>query len=73
MVVPHWAVQGNAEEFARIAADPVRGPELRRAIQHELDLRDGGASIRIARYSPTPAWAGIDLIADRRTERDDAT
>ncbi len=63
MVVPHWAVQGNADDFARLAADPVRGPELRRAIQHELDERDGGASIRIARYSPTSAWAGLDLIA----------
>ncbi|MGP0063354.1 MAG: amidohydrolase family protein [Isosphaeraceae bacterium] len=63
MVVPHWAVQGNAEDFARLAADPVRGPELRRAIQRELDERDGGASVRIARYAPHPDWAGLDLVA----------
>ncbi len=63
MVVPHWAVQGDAEDFARLAADPVRGPELRREIQHELDERDGGASVRIARYAPHTDWAGLDLVA----------
>ena len=63
MVVPHWAVQGDAENFARLAADPVRGPELRREIQRELDQRDGGASVRIARYGPRTEWAGLDLVA----------
>src|SRR5262249_13609300 len=33
MVVPHWAVRGDSEEFARLAADPRRGAELRREIQ----------------------------------------
>ena len=28
-----------------------------------LDERDGGASIRIARYAPRPDWAGLDLVA----------
>ncbi len=27
MVVPHWAVQGDGDDFARLAADPVRGAE----------------------------------------------
>ncbi len=63
MVVPHWAVQGDDESFRRIAADPVRGTALRREIQQELDRRDGGASVRIARYAPRPEWAGLDLVA----------
>ena len=63
MVVPHWAVQGNADNFARLAADPARGRSLRREIQRELDERDGGASVRIARYAPRPEWAGLDLVA----------
>ncbi|HZW30299.1 MAG TPA: amidohydrolase family protein, partial [Isosphaeraceae bacterium] len=63
MVVPHWAIQGNAEDFARIAADPIRGAELRREIQLELDQRGGGASIRIARYATHPEWNGLDLVA----------
>ncbi len=63
MVVPHWAARVDGHEFARLAADPTRGPELRREIARELDERDGGASIRIARYEPHPEWAGLDLVA----------
>ena len=63
MVVPHWAIQGNADDFARLAADPQRGPVLRREIERVLDERDGGASIRIARFTPRPDWAGLDLVA----------
>ena len=33
MVVPHWAIQGNADDFARLAADPNRGQALRREIE----------------------------------------
>jgi predicted amidohydrolase YtcJ len=66
MVVPHWAARVDGNEFARLAADPVRGAELRREIARELDERDGGASIRIARYDPRPEWAGLDLTAIAR-------
>ncbi len=61
MVVPHWAARVDGGEFARLAADKTRGAELRREIARELDERDGGASIRIARYEPRPQWAGLDL------------
>ncbi len=68
MVVPHWAAQGNAADFARIAADPVRGPKLRAAIEEELADRDGGASLRIARFAKDPSIVGLDLaeIAKRK-------
>ena len=68
MIVPHWALQGTAEDFTRIAADPSRGETLRREIQAELDDRDAGASIRIAAYSPAPSRAGKDLAAIAREE-----
>ncbi|MHB1562449.1 MAG: N-acyl-D-amino-acid deacylase family protein, partial [Isosphaeraceae bacterium] len=61
MVVPKWAARLDGSTFARLAADPVRGPELRREIDKGLASRDGGSSIRIARYEPNPAWAGLDL------------
>ncbi|WP_435016176.1 amidohydrolase family protein [Tundrisphaera sp. TA3] len=61
MVVPPWARQGNAAEFARIADDPVQGPKLRREIQRDLDARDGGGSVRIARYAKKPSRVGKDL------------
>ena len=68
MVVPHWAIRGDGDEFGRLAATPDRGPLLRVEIQRELDRRDGGAAIRIARYAPRPGWVGRDLaaIAQRR-------
>jgi len=68
MVVPHWALQGNEVEFGRIADDRERGARLRREIQAELDGRDGGASVRIARYSPKPSRVGRDLVAIARAE-----
>jgi predicted amidohydrolase YtcJ len=68
MVVPHWARQGTAEDFARIAADPVRGPKLRREIEEDLAGRDGGASIRIARYATRPSRVGKDLATIEREE-----
>jgi predicted amidohydrolase YtcJ len=69
MVIPHWAIQGTADDFAKIAADAARGPALRREIQQALDGRDGGSSVRIARYSPRPDWAGLDLVAIANREK----
>src|SRR6185437_14251377 len=68
MVVPHWARQGSAADFARIADDPAEGARLRKAIQADLDGRDGGASIRIARYARTPGRVGKDLVAIAKAE-----
>ncbi|QEH34447.1 D-aminoacylase [Aquisphaera giovannonii] len=68
MVVPHWAIRGSGDDFAAMAADPSRGPLLRAEIQKELDRRDGGAAVRIARYQPRPAWNGKDLVQIARAE-----
>ncbi|WZO96387.1 D-aminoacylase [Isosphaeraceae bacterium EP7] len=62
MVVPHWARQGNADEFRRIADDPVRGAKLRAEISKELEQRSGGASVRIARYARAPGRVGKNLV-----------
>jgi predicted amidohydrolase YtcJ len=62
MVVPDWALRGTAEDFRRIAGDPVQGPRLRAHIARELAERDEGASIRIARFTPNPAYAGRSLV-----------
>lgn len=68
MVVPHWALQGTEADFARISDDPERGPRLRAAIQADLDGRDDGASIRIARYARKPSRVGRDLVTIARQE-----
>ncbi len=61
MVIPAWAQQDGIEGFNRLADDPVQGPKLRREIQEMLERRDGGASIRIARYTPRRERVGKDL------------
>ncbi len=68
MVVPHWARQGTTADFIRIAADPTRGLMLRKEIQADLDERDGGSSVRIARYADKPSRVGKDLVAIARAE-----
>jgi predicted amidohydrolase YtcJ len=68
MVVPRWARQGNAAEFARLADDPAQGPRLRRAIAAGLASRDGGAAIRISRYPARPDRVGRDLAQIAQAE-----
>jgi predicted amidohydrolase YtcJ len=69
MIVPHWAQRGTGADFARLAGDKEGGKELRRAIQQALDTRDGGGSIRIARYARRPEWAGLDLLTIAARQR----
>ncbi len=68
MVVPDWAVRVNKEEFARLADDPVRGPELREKIQKALDARMGGSAVRLTRYGPKPSRIGKDLATIAKEE-----
>ena len=68
MVVPDWALRGSNEDFAKLADDPKRGPELRESIREALESRDGGGSIRIARYSPKPARVGKSLAEIAQAE-----
>jgi N-acyl-D-amino-acid deacylase len=69
MVIPHWARQGNADEFRRIAAHPAQGAKLRAEISKELDQRSGGTSVRIARYARNPARVGKNLGEIAAAER----
>jgi predicted amidohydrolase YtcJ len=62
MVVPEWAMRGDSSLFSSLANDAVRGPELRKAIGDKLAEREGGASIRIARYPMRPNWVGRNLV-----------
>ncbi len=73
MLLPDAVQAVTGEAFARIAADPESGPPLRRAIDAALALRDGGATVRIARYGPRPERVGHDLAAIARTEGVSAT
>jgi predicted amidohydrolase YtcJ len=68
MVLPDWAVRDGTDAFRTIAADPARGPKLREAVAKALERRDGGASVRIARYAAKPSRVGKDLSGIAREE-----
>ncbi len=68
MVTPPWSQNDGPAGFARLADDPVAGPKLRAAIQHELDIRDAGAALRIARFPARTSRVGKDLVAIAREE-----
>ena len=71
MVVPPWASQGTLDDFKKLLNDPVQGKRLRDEIASDLKGRDGGSSIRIARYAKNPAWVGKNLVEIARLERTD--
>lgn len=68
MVLPDWAIRGGTKEFVRIADDPELGKKLRDETQKELDERQDGASIRIARYAPKASRVGRSLTEIAREE-----
>src|SRR4051812_18635926 len=68
MVIPAWALREGTAGFIRAADDPVKGAKLRREIEEGLESRDGGASIRIARYAERPSRVGRDLMTIAREE-----
>jgi N-acyl-D-aspartate/D-glutamate deacylase len=68
MLVPPLFREGDAKEYQARLKDPEQGPRIRAAIQRGLDSRDGGKAVRIARYTPKPAWQGKDLAAIAQLE-----
>lgn len=68
MVVPHWARQGGTDGFKQILTEEAKKARLLAEIQKELDARDAGASLRIARYAPKQSRVGMDLVSIAREE-----
>ncbi len=68
-VVPPLFREGSRQDFLGRLDDAEQGPRLRKAIEERLGGRDGGKAIRVARYSPKPAWQGKDLAAIAEEEK----
>jgi len=68
-VVPPRFREGSPREFLARLDDPEQGPLIRKAIESALDGREGGKTLRIARYTPKPAWQGRDLHAIAEAEK----
>jgi N-acyl-D-aspartate/D-glutamate deacylase len=62
-VIPPRFREGSTKDFLARLDDPEQGKLIKKAIEDALDGRDGGKSLRIARYAPKPAWQGKDLQA----------
>ena len=60
-LLPAWARAGGRKELLKRLTDTKTGPQIRKHVERSLEDRNGGESIRIARYSPQPEWAGKSL------------
>src|SRR5207244_1412620 len=62
-VIPARFREGSAKDLLARLNDSDIGPRVRKAIEAQIDGRQGGKSIRIAGYAPRPDWQGQSLFA----------
>lgn len=67
-VVPAQFREGSHKDFLARLDDREAGVRVKRAIEEKIEGRQGGKAIRIARYTPKPAWQGKDLDAIAQKE-----
>jgi N-acyl-D-aspartate/D-glutamate deacylase len=69
MVVPPRFREGSEREYLARLDDPETGSRIRKAVEENLDGRNGGKSLRVANYGRKPAWNGKDLDAIATQEK----
>lgn len=62
-IVPPRFREGSQDDFVRRMRDPEIGPKLREAMAERVKESRDGEDLRIARFSPKPAWQGKNLLA----------
>jgi N-acyl-D-aspartate/D-glutamate deacylase len=64
-LVPPQFREGSSADFLARLDDAEQGPRIRKAIETNLDDREAGKAIRIARYLTKPTWNGksLDVLA----------
>lgn len=62
-IVPPRFREGSQDDFVRRMLDPETGPKLRQAMEEHIKASRDGEDLRIARFSPKPAWQGKSLLA----------
>jgi N-acyl-D-amino-acid deacylase len=68
-LIPTSFREGNQEDYVARLKDAEQLARLRPIVERGLERRLGGKSIRIARYTPKPAWQGKDLAAIAALEK----
>jgi N-acyl-D-amino-acid deacylase len=67
-VIPPQFREGSSKEYLARLDSADQGPRIQQAIEANLDGREGGKAVRIARYTARPAWNGKDLETIATTE-----
>jgi len=68
ILIPPWTRAGGRKKMLQRIDDPKLGPKIRDAMRENFRRRNGGASVKIARYSPRPEWVGLSLADIARKE-----
>jgi N-acyl-D-aspartate/D-glutamate deacylase len=68
-LIPTSFREGERKEYLARLNDAEQSARLRKILESGLKRRQGGKSIRIARYTPKPAWQGKDLAAIAELEK----
>jgi N-acyl-D-aspartate/D-glutamate deacylase len=71
-LIPTSFREGENKEYLARLNDPEQSARLRKIIERGLEGRKGGESIRIARYTPKPAWQGKNLAEIAESEKQSA-
>jgi len=72
-IIPTWARAGGRKALIKRLEDPQEGKRIRQSMTNNLSKRDGGASIRIARYGPRQDWVGKNVAEIAEQENKSAT
>ncbi len=72
-IIPSWALEGGRKELIKRLDDPQLSTRIRQEMTGNLEKRDGGAAIRIARYGKRQDWVGKSLAEIAETEKQSPT
>jgi len=70
-LIPTWARAGGRKELIARFDDKQLGERIRQSMSRNLEKRNGGESIQIARYAKHPEWAGKRLSEIAKAENID--
>ncbi len=68
-LIPTSFREGSAKEYSARLNDAEQLARLRPLVEDGIQRRQGGKSVRIARYAPKTAWQGKDLAAIASLEK----
>jgi N-acyl-D-amino-acid deacylase len=68
-LIPTSFREGERKDYLARLNDAEQSARLRKLVESGLARRRGGKNIRIARYTPKPAWQGKDLAAIAALEK----